>query len=66
MLSQVVHEAMRNLAKCFDNVVISSKSYNVTWGDITVVKAETQCMSDLIKFQGWKYYLSLTGQWRGY
>lgn len=58
----IIHQSMRQLASCFDNVIIARKSSDVAWGFYTVVEPEMTCMEDLWKFKKWKYLINLTGQ----
>ncbi len=58
-----------NIAKCLSNVHMASKLYKVTWGDNGVMKAQMQCLSDLVKVQKelpqerkWKYSINLCGK----
>jgi len=53
--------SMQILSNCFDNVILSSISYDISWGDFSIVQAEMQCMKDLSKYH-WKYFINLTGQ----
>ena len=57
-----VKEAVANLANCFDNVFISSRSVDVQWGWFSVLEPELICMQDLLKYKKWKYFINLTGQ----
>ncbi|XP_067685318.1 beta-1,3-galactosyl-O-glycosyl-glycoprotein beta-1,6-N-acetylglucosaminyltransferase 3-like isoform X2 [Haliotis asinina] len=56
-----VKQAMTSLAKCFDNVFLSSRSVSVHWGKFTVLEPELICMKDLWHHK-WKYFINLTGQ----
>ena len=58
----VIHQSMKQLADCFDNVIIAHFSSDVVWGFYTVVEPEVTCMYDLWKFKKWKYFINLTGQ----
>lgn len=56
-------EALQSIIRCFDNVFMSSKSYDVVWGTISVLLPEITCMGDLWKYnKKWKYFINLTGQ----
>ena len=57
-----IKHAVAGIAACFDNVILSSKSYAVKWGTISVLNAELICMGDLWKYKKWKYFINLTGQ----
>ncbi|XP_048254127.1 beta-1,3-galactosyl-O-glycosyl-glycoprotein beta-1,6-N-acetylglucosaminyltransferase-like [Haliotis rufescens] len=56
-----VRKAMTSLARCFDNVFLSSRSVSVRWGEYTVLEPELICMEDLWHYK-WKYFINLTGQ----
>ncbi len=60
--SQTIRSAMESIAKCFDNVFLSSRSIDVQWGWFSVLEPELVCMEDLIKYKKWKYFINLTGQ----
>ena len=45
-----IHQAMASIASCFDNVFVTSVSYDVQWGQFSVLEPELQCMKEL-----WKY-----------
>ena len=57
-----VFKAMERIAGCFDNVFLSSKRYNVRWGEFSVLQPEITCMEDLFNRTSWKYFINLTGQ----
>ncbi|CAC5403519.1 GCNT1 [Mytilus coruscus] len=61
-MSDVRRKALESIASCFDNVFMSSKSYDVRWGKITVLQADIICMQDLLRYKKWKYFINLTGQ----
>ncbi|MED6242725.1 Beta-1,3-galactosyl-O-glycosyl-glycoprotein beta-1,6-N-acetylglucosaminyltransferase 4 [Ataeniobius toweri] len=55
--------AMENLARCLPNVFISSKLEAVFYASISRLKADLNCMSDLLKSEvKWKYVINLCGQ----
>lgn len=60
-MSQTDRKAIESIVKCFDNVFMSSTSYNVTWGTISSLQADIVCMKDLLR-KSWKYFINLTGQ----
>ena len=60
--NQKVKDAITNLANCFENVFLSSRSVDVQWGWFSVVEPELVCMQDLLKYKKWKYFINLTGQ----
>lgn len=55
------HQAIRNIAGCFDNVFVASKLENVQYAGFSRVVADINCMRDLVKYQ-WKYVINLCGQ----
>ena len=55
-------KAIQRIAGCFENVFISSRSFNVVWGTLGVLLPEITCMRDLWKHTTWKYFINLTGQ----
>ncbi|VDH97853.1 beta-1,3-galactosyl-O-glycosyl-glycoprotein beta-1,6-N-acetylglucosaminyltransferase-like [Mytilus galloprovincialis] len=61
-MSDVRRKALESIVNCFDNVFMSSKSYDVKWGKITVLQADIICMQDLLRYKKWKYFINLTGQ----
>ncbi|XP_013385195.1 beta-1,3-galactosyl-O-glycosyl-glycoprotein beta-1,6-N-acetylglucosaminyltransferase isoform X1 [Lingula anatina] len=61
--SETVHIAIRNIAKCFDNVFIASKLERVIYAGFSRLKAEINCMHDSYKRpEQWKYYINLPSQ----
>lgn len=57
----------RSMARCFDNVIISSQAENVVWGYYTIMQAQMNCLSDLLKRRTsqdhkWKYVINLCGK----
>ncbi len=54
--------AVEQISKCFDNVFLSSKSFDVNWGIFTMFTPDIVCMEDLLKYKKWKYFINLTGQ----
>ncbi|KAJ8380381.1 hypothetical protein SKAU_G00011590 [Synaphobranchus kaupii] len=55
--------AMENLAKCFPNVFVASKLERVRYAHITRLKADLNCLSDLLRSTvKWKYVINLCGQ----
>lgn len=57
-----IRKSMINIAKCFDNVFIASRSVDVQWGQFSVLEPELICMQDLWHYKKWKYFINLTGQ----
>uniref|UniRef100_UPI0037E8940E beta-1,3-galactosyl-O-glycosyl-glycoprotein beta-1,6-N-acetylglucosaminyltransferase 4-like n=1 Tax=Semicossyphus pulcher TaxID=241346 RepID=UPI0037E8940E len=55
--------AMKGLAGCLPNVFIASKREVVYYTSITRLKADLNCMSDLLRSEvKWKYVINLCGQ----
>ena len=55
--------AMEGLAQCLPNVFIASKRETVYYTTITRLKADLNCLSDLLASQvKWKYVINLCGQ----
>lgn len=61
-MSQKERTAFERIARCLNNVFISEKSVNVTWGQFSVLETELLCMEKLWQYKRWKYYINLTGQ----
>lgn len=62
-------EIFKNIDKCFDNVMISSKQENIMWGYFTIMEAQLNCHYDLIKLRDtqplskrWRYVINLCGK----
>ena len=56
-----------SIASCFDNVMIASKLERVVWGHYTILQAQLNCMSDLLRYREtrvskWKYIVNLCGK----
>ncbi|XP_057216239.1 beta-1,3-galactosyl-O-glycosyl-glycoprotein beta-1,6-N-acetylglucosaminyltransferase 4-like isoform X2 [Triplophysa rosa] len=55
--------AMQGLTRCLPNVFIASKLERVQYADISRLKAELNCLSDLMESEvKWKYIINLCGQ----
>ena len=66
-----VHKAIESIVKCFDNVFIASKLENIIYAGISRLKADINCMHDLLNFKhnytynynktipNWKYFINL-------
>ncbi|XP_029025173.1 beta-1,3-galactosyl-O-glycosyl-glycoprotein beta-1,6-N-acetylglucosaminyltransferase 4-like [Betta splendens] len=55
--------AMEGLAHCLPNVFIASKLENVIYAGFTRLKADLNCLSDLLQSEvKWKYVINLCGQ----
>lgn len=57
----LTRQAMTSLIRCFPNVFISSRMYDVWWGHISLLHAELSCMRDLLHYD-WRYLISATAQ----
>lgn len=68
--------AIRSIAQCFDNIFISTKSENILYGGFSRLKADINCLEDLLMLDNlvktnkefrdkrivdWKYALNLVG-----
>ncbi|XP_038590223.1 beta-1,3-galactosyl-O-glycosyl-glycoprotein beta-1,6-N-acetylglucosaminyltransferase 4-like [Micropterus salmoides] len=55
--------AMEGLARCLPNVFIASKRESVFYASISRLKADLNCLSDLLQSEvKWKYVINLCGQ----
>ncbi|XP_031441110.1 beta-1,3-galactosyl-O-glycosyl-glycoprotein beta-1,6-N-acetylglucosaminyltransferase 4 [Clupea harengus] len=55
--------AVKSLVKCFPNVFIASKLEAVQYAHVTRLKADLNCLSDLLHSDvQWKYVINLCGQ----
>ncbi|KAK2888014.1 beta-1,3-galactosyl-O-glycosyl-glycoprotein beta-1,6-N-acetylglucosaminyltransferase 4-like [Channa argus] len=55
--------AMESLAHCLPNVFIASKRESVFYASISRLKADLNCLSDLLRSEvKWKYVINLCGQ----
>ncbi|XP_072228308.1 beta-1,3-galactosyl-O-glycosyl-glycoprotein beta-1,6-N-acetylglucosaminyltransferase 4-like [Leuresthes tenuis] len=55
--------AMESLARCLPNVFIVSKRESVFYASISRLKADLNCLSDLLRSEvRWKYVINLCGQ----
>lgn len=59
----------QSVARCFDNILISSQVENVVWGYYTIMQAQMNCLSDLLRHRSrasqeykWKYVINLCGK----
>ncbi|KAB5528449.1 hypothetical protein PHYPO_G00140340 [Pangasianodon hypophthalmus] len=54
---------VKNLARCFPNIIITSKLESVQYAHITRLSADLNCLSDLMRSEvKWKYAINLCGQ----
>lgn len=56
-----IYDTMISIAKCFSNVVLSSRRVAVKWGSFSLLDANLACMEELLKYPDWKYFINLTG-----
>ena len=62
------HKAFfQKIANCFENVITPSKVENVVWGYYTIMEAQMDCMTDLLKLRAkqehkWRYVINLCGK----
>ncbi|XP_041926763.1 beta-1,3-galactosyl-O-glycosyl-glycoprotein beta-1,6-N-acetylglucosaminyltransferase 4 [Alosa sapidissima] len=55
--------AVKSLVKCFPNVFIASQLESVQYAHVTRLKADLNCLSDLLHSSAqWKYVINLCGQ----
>ena len=66
-----IHKAIQSIVQCFDNVFISSRLEDVIYAGFSRLKADINCMHDLINFKNnftynnnktvpkWKYFINL-------
>ncbi|XP_041357750.1 beta-1,3-galactosyl-O-glycosyl-glycoprotein beta-1,6-N-acetylglucosaminyltransferase 4-like [Gigantopelta aegis] len=58
-----IRSAAKSLAACFNNVFLASRSEYVTYGGFSRLRADINCMEDLLsKTQKWKYMINLPRQ----
>ena len=60
--AEPMYRGLRNIASCFDNIVVPSDRVSVVWGETSILGAELVCMKHLWKSRKWIYYINLTGQ----
>ena len=63
--SAAFKRVIKNLAKCFGNVIIPPKIYNVVWGCYTNIEAQISCTRALYAARDsypWRYAISLCGK----
>ena len=56
-----VHETLKSIVRCFDNVFIAPKLWKVYWGHISMMYAERTCLERLVNYT-WFYSINLSGQ----
>ena len=58
-----IHNGIKSIADCFDNVFVSSRVVDIEWALYNVLEADLICMEDLWKrSRKWKYFINLTGE----
>lgn len=59
-----LQRAIKNIAKCLQNVFIASRLEDVVYGGISRLRADLNCMSDLLNFHSvsWKYFINIPHQ----
>ena len=58
-----IHNGIKSIADCFDNVFVSSRVVDIEWALYNVLEADLICMEDLWKRSTkWKYFINLTGE----
>ena len=66
-LKSEFNDFFQSVARCFDNILISSQVENVVWGYYTIMQAQVNCLSDLLHYRAsqqhkWKYVINLCGK----
>ena len=57
-----IYQAALSLTKCLPNVFLTKRE-NVVYGGFSRLKADINCMSDVLnKSQSWKYFINLAGE----
>jgi len=58
-----IHAAVTAIARCFENVFVLQRPFDVFWGTFSVLEPELACMKRLLRrSKKWKYFINLTGQ----
>ena len=60
--AEPIYRGLRNIASCFDNIVVPSDRVSVVYRETSILGAELVCMKHLWKSRKWRYYINLTGQ----
>ena len=60
-------EFFKSIANCLPNVIIPYRSEQVVWGYYTIMEAQIDCLTDLIRLRAtqehkWKYVINLCGK----
>jgi hypothetical protein len=51
--------AVQSIVQCFDNVILASQQEKVRYATFSRLKADLNCMHDLLKYPSWKYLLNI-------
>ena len=57
-----LYDALAATSSCIPNIFMASRRVDVRWGMYSSLEAGLICMEDLLKYEGWKYFINLTGQ----
>ena len=60
--TESIYRSLRNIASCFDNIIVPSDRVSVVYRETSILGAELVCMKHLWKSRKWRYYINLTGQ----
>jgi len=61
--SSDIRGAVIAIARCFENVFVLQRSFDVEWGTFSVLEPELVCMKRLLRRnKKWRYFINLTGQ----
>ena len=62
-------EFFTNIARCFPNIFLASKSFDVRWGHPSLLSSQMTCLSDLLHYREvqkdhrkWMYVINLCGK----
>lgn len=59
-----MHDGVEALAACLPNVLVARPAVNVTWGEISVVRAELLCVERLLAHSDvpWRYFMNVVAR----
>lgn len=58
-----IQTAVKMIARCFENIFVLQRSFDVRWGTFSVLEPELECMKRLLRrSKKWRYFINLTGQ----
>lgn len=67
--SKLMVNLFQNLAACLTNVRVASRLIKVTWGKLSLLQAQLNCLQDLVHWRSeqpeqekWKYVINLCGK----